>query len=205
MVFKNIKNLVVPSSLPISGFRKGASIHITGIPFIGTDQYFCIELFAGHDVALSINAIFSPTEKNLVLKSTINGIVQQEEELLNPFKMGSPFKMKIKHSKKCLKIKVNHKRIHSYSHRLPASTISNISVRGDIKIESISFSYFKKSPSGSSHDFLETRREIMVSNIEGPPPAYEESTSQNHEMPTPAVVSVQTLDNNEKKPPVVIY
>uniref|UniRef100_A0A914CNB6 Galectin n=1 Tax=Acrobeloides nanus TaxID=290746 RepID=A0A914CNB6_9BILA len=175
MGLQTIKTPAVPCVIPITGVKLASSIHLSGIAFIGKNQSLCIELFAGNDLALCMYAQFDPEKTEMTLNSCIDGIWQNQERVVNPFVIGKPFKMKIKNKSQCLKIKINGKRFRSYSHKLPASMISSIGVRGDVKLASISSNLCRLWASQPAQQG--TSQSAQLVNYDGPPPMYDESKS----------------------------
>ena len=91
----HIDNPCVPFSTPIYGFNHDSKVHIHGDSYGGSCGNFCIELFAGPEIALHISVNFG-YDHHIRINSMLGGVWQCEERRHNPICHGEHFHLKIK-------------------------------------------------------------------------------------------------------------
>uniref|UniRef100_A0A914DZQ8 Galectin n=1 Tax=Acrobeloides nanus TaxID=290746 RepID=A0A914DZQ8_9BILA len=141
---QNIQNPVVPFTNGIKGFKRGARIEIHGTPIVGPNQFFCVELFSGQDIAFNLNARFYANDNVLALNSCQQGNWQFEERHANPLMIGSRFEIKITNKMSGFKIKINGQKIN-FSHRISAKSITMLGIRGDVQVTNVIMKKFDTS------------------------------------------------------------
>jgi len=145
-----IENPTIPFTTPVvNGMNHDAKIEIHGTPTVGPNQHFSIELFAGANIALHLNARFGYTgDYQLVLNSMDCGQWGGESRHGNPFQIGKHFHLKIKAHRTHYKITVNDRHICDFPARVLPHTVSALGIKGDVAIQKIHFEHFRNHNGG---------------------------------------------------------
>ncbi|CAB3411489.1 unnamed protein product [Caenorhabditis bovis] len=121
-------------------FEPGQTLIVKGST-IDESQRFTINLhsktadFSGNDVPLHISVRFD--EGKIVLNSMANGEWGKEERKSNPIKKGDSFDIRVRAHDDHFQIIVDHKEFKDYEHRLPLSSISHLSIDGDLYLNHV--------------------------------------------------------------------
>uniref|UniRef100_A0A0K0F2D0 Galectin n=1 Tax=Strongyloides venezuelensis TaxID=75913 RepID=A0A0K0F2D0_STRVS len=139
-----IDNPPIPFSTPIlRGFPTHGKIKIHGEPFCGYSKGFVVELFAGNEIALHLNARFGACgEHKLVVNSNRCGRWEHEDRHHNPFKLDHHFHLKIKNHGSHYSIHVNDHHVCHFHHRIDPCNITALGIKGDVRAFKIHFEEF---------------------------------------------------------------
>uniref|UniRef100_A0AC34Q9G1 Galectin n=1 Tax=Panagrolaimus sp. JU765 TaxID=591449 RepID=A0AC34Q9G1_9BILA len=136
-----IENPVVPFTTPIfEGFKHDSKVNIHGDSFGGHHAHFCIEFFAGADIALHIAFRFGH-DHHVWINSMVGGCWHAEERHHNPIHHGEHFHLKIKNKHHHFEIKVNGHEF-KFPHRISPHFINAMGIKGDIHVHKIHFEDF---------------------------------------------------------------
>ncbi|GMR39381.1 hypothetical protein PMAYCL1PPCAC_09576, partial [Pristionchus mayeri] len=108
---------------------------------IDESQRFMINLhsksadFSGNDVPLHISFRFD--EGKVVMNSFHNGEWGKEERHSIPLKRGDPFDIRVRAHDDRFQIMIDQKEFHDFKHRLPLTSISHLSMDGDIYLNQL--------------------------------------------------------------------
>jgi hypothetical protein len=108
---------------------------------IEESQRFTINLhsksadFSGNDVPLHISVRFD--EGKVVMNTFQNGEWGKEERKSNPFKKGEPFDIRIRAHDDRYQILADQKDFKDYEHRLPLTSVTHLSIDGDLYLTSV--------------------------------------------------------------------
>ncbi|VDN59490.1 unnamed protein product [Dracunculus medinensis] len=91
--------------------------------------------FSGNDVPLHMSIRFD--EGKIVLNTFSNGEWGKEERKSNPFKRGEAFDIRIRAHDDRFQISCDQKEFKNYEHRLPLSSITHLSVDGDLYLNQV--------------------------------------------------------------------
>ncbi|VDK73141.1 unnamed protein product [Onchocerca ochengi] len=91
--------------------------------------------FSGNDVPLHISVRFD--EGKIVMNSFGNGEWGKEERKSIPFKKGTPFDIRIRAHDDHYQIFCDQKEFKDFEHRLPLSSVSHLSIDGDLYLNQV--------------------------------------------------------------------
>jgi len=91
--------------------------------------------FSGNDVPLHISVRFD--EGKVVMNTFQNGEWGKEERKSNPFKKGEPFDLRIRAHDDRFQIMADQKDFKDYEHRLPLTSITHMSIDGDLYLTAV--------------------------------------------------------------------
>uniref|UniRef100_A0A0K0EL90 Galectin n=1 Tax=Strongyloides stercoralis TaxID=6248 RepID=A0A0K0EL90_STRER len=159
-----IDNPPIPFSTPIfRGFPEHGKIKIHGEPYCGYSKGFVVELFAGNEIALHLNARFGACgEHKLVVNSNRYGRWEEEDRHHNPFKINHHFHLKIKNHGSHFSIHVNNHHVCHFHHRIDPCRITGLGIKGDVNAFKIHFEEFSHHNEGG----------VQVGGFPEPPPPY---------------------------------
>jgi len=101
-----------------------------------TVNFHCVSAdFSGNDVPLHMSVRFD--EGKIVLNSFANGEWGKEDRKSNPFKKGEPFDIRIRAHDDKFVIFCDQKEFKEFEHRLPLSSISHMSIDGDLYLNTV--------------------------------------------------------------------
>ncbi|PAV55529.1 hypothetical protein WR25_03929 [Diploscapter pachys] len=121
-------------------FEPGQTLIVKGST-IDESQRFTINLhdksadFSGNNVPLHISVRFD--EGKIVLNSFINGEWGKEERKSNPIKKGDSFYIRVRAHDDRYQIVIDHKEFKDYEHRLPLTSVSHLSIDGDLYLNHV--------------------------------------------------------------------
>ncbi|EYC08880.1 hypothetical protein Y032_0063g3411 [Ancylostoma ceylanicum] len=108
---------------------------------IDESQRFTINLhsksadFSGNDVPLHISVRFD--EGKIVMNTFSNGEWGKEERKSNPIKKGDSFDIRIRAHDDRFQIIIDQKEFKDYEHRLPLTSITHLSIDGDLYLNHV--------------------------------------------------------------------
>ncbi|MFH4980287.1 hypothetical protein AB6A40_006996 [Gnathostoma spinigerum] len=91
--------------------------------------------FSGNDVPLHISVRFD--EGKIVMNTFSNGEWGKEEKKGNPFKKGEPFDIRLRAHDDHFQITCDQKEFKDYEYRVPLSSITHISIDGDLYLTDV--------------------------------------------------------------------
>lgn len=91
--------------------------------------------FSGNDIPLHISVRFD--EGKIVMNSFSNGEWGKEDRKSIPFKKGDPFDIRIRAHDDHFQVFCDRKEFKDYEHRLPLSSITHLSIDGDLYLNQV--------------------------------------------------------------------
>lgn len=189
---EEVENIIRSPDLPfvsaiVGGIFAGRSIAISGmvLPNFATEEKkFTVDLCCGllidgdhmDNKALHFNPRFiqksgwfgGQEDTSLVLNSFISGGWGAEERFLNPFAEGKPFHVRIMAFDNYFKIAANGVHICDYAYRVPVEQIKTISIKGNIRVDSVEFQPPLKVDSEGINVGVSAPKPKQLSRIEKP-------------------------------------
>ncbi|KAH7702847.1 galectin [Aphelenchoides avenae] len=138
-----IENPPIPFTVPLQGLAYNAEIELEGAVVPGPEKCFVVELCAGNDIPLHLSARFGYMgESAIVLNAQQSGKWQEQERHENKLGVGEPFRVQIVNHEKNFLIHLNGQNMCQFKHVIPATSITSLKIRGDLKVHKVTFRGF---------------------------------------------------------------